>query len=88
LAATVARRTSLINRWYVSVQAPSKWRPATSRAPFSRETKAFPTEAAAKQFAKAMVAKGMKVTAGTLSPHEPTRRTVTAAKINRWIEEE
>jgi hypothetical protein len=87
LAAIVARHT-IINRWYVSVQAPSDWRPTTSRAPFPRKTTAFLTEGEAKQFAKTMLAAGMNVTAGTLSPHKPIRRTITVAEINRWIEEE
>jgi hypothetical protein len=87
LAANVARRRNIINRWYVSVQAPSDWRPTTSRSPYRRKTKSFPTEDEAKHFAKAMVSEGLKVIAGTLSPHEPRRRTITAAQIDRWIEE-
>jgi len=84
----VARRTTIINRWYVSVQGPSAWRPTTSRAPYPRKTTAFPTERDAKQFAKAMLAEGMSGTAGTLSPHKPRRRTIAASDINKWIEEE
>jgi hypothetical protein len=60
----------------------------SSVAPRPRETKSFPTEIEAKQFAIAMLSKGRKVTAGTLSPHQPIRRTVTASEINQWIEEE
>jgi hypothetical protein len=87
MAANVARRRTITNLWYVSVQAPSDWRATTLRAPYRRKTKSFPTEAEAKKFAKAMVSEGLKVIAGTLSPHQPRRRTITAAQIDRWIEE-
>jgi hypothetical protein len=30
----------------------------------------------------------MKVTAGTLIPHQPIRRMIIASDINRWIEED
>jgi esterase/lipase len=50
-------------------------------------TKPFPTESEAKQFAKAMLSDGFRVTAGTLNPHQPRRRTITASEINQWIEE-
>jgi hypothetical protein len=87
MAATVAKYTTITNRWYVSGQAPSEWRPNSSRAPFPRKTKSFPTESEAKQFAKAMLSDGFRVTAGTLNPHQPRRRTITASEINQWIEE-
>jgi hypothetical protein len=77
----------IINRWYVSVEAPSEWRPTSSRAPSSRKTKAFPIEIEAKQFAKAMLLEGLKVTAGTLNPHLPRRRIIAASEIDQWIEE-
>jgi hypothetical protein len=75
------------NHWFVSIQTPRQWRPSSSRTPFARQTKAFLTEAEAKQFAKAMVSDGLKVTAGTLSPHLPRRRQIAAAEIDQWIEE-
>jgi hypothetical protein len=49
--------------------------------------KAFPTEREAKQFAKAKLSQGLKVTAGTLNPHLPIRRLVLASEIEKWIEE-
>jgi hypothetical protein len=86
VAAIMARYPVITNRWYVSVQAPSEWRPASSRAPSSRRTKAFPTEVEAKRFAKAMLSEGLQVTAGTLNPHLPKRRIIAASDIDRWIE--
>jgi hypothetical protein len=47
------------------------------------ETRAFQTEVEAKKFANVMLSKGMKVTAGTLNPHLPTRRMVEASEIER-----
>ena len=80
----------MTNHWFVSVETPKhlRLRLFSSAVPRMRETKSFPTEIEAKQFAKAMLSEGRKVTAGTLSPHQPIRRTVTASEINQWIEEE
>ena len=87
MAAIVAKYTEITNRWYVSVKASSEWRPKSSRAPVQRQTKSFPTESEAKQFAKVMLSEGFAVTAGTLGPHQPRRRIITASKIDQWIEE-
>jgi hypothetical protein len=87
MAAIVAKYTKITNRWYVSVEGPSEWRLKSSRAPVPRKTKPFPTESEAKQFAKEMLSDGFRVTAGTLNPHQPRRRTVAASEINQWIEE-
>jgi hypothetical protein len=78
----------ITNHWFVSVETPKKLRMFSSAAPPRRETKSFPTEIEAKQFAIAMLSAGRKVTAGTLSPHQPIRRTITATEINQWIVEE
>jgi hypothetical protein len=83
----MARRTIIINRWYVSIDRPSQQRPSLSRASSPRQSKSFPTEIEAKQFAKAMLSDGYKVTAGTLNPYQPRRRIITTSEINQWIEE-
>jgi hypothetical protein len=77
----------IANKWYVSFERPSEWRPKSSRAPAPRQTKSFPTEIEAKQFARAMLSEGLKVMAGTMNPHLPRRRLVVATEIERWIEE-
>ena len=87
MAAVVAKYTTITNRWYVSVEGPSEWRPKSLRAPFPRKTKSFSTEREAKQFAEAMLSDGFAVTAGTLNPHQPRRRIITASEIDQWIEE-
>jgi hypothetical protein len=82
------KHTVLINRWFVSVDTPKQQGPVSARSPSVRQTKSFPTESEAKQFAKAKLSEGMKVTAGTLIPHQPIRRMIIASDINRWIEED
>jgi hypothetical protein len=77
----------ITNRWFVSVETPKRLH-LLSSAPRPRETKSFPTEMEAKHFAIAMLSEGRKVIAGTLSPHQPMRRTITASEIDQWIREE
>jgi hypothetical protein len=90
MAAIMARYKLITNHWFVSAETPKhlRLRFFSSTATPPRETKSFPTEIEAKQFAIAMLSEGRKVTAGTLSPHQPMRRTVTASEINQWIGEE
>jgi hypothetical protein len=66
----MTRSKLITNHWFVSVETPKHLRLFSSVAPRPRETKSFPTEIEAKQFAIAMLSKGRKVTAGTLSPHQ------------------
>ena len=77
----------LANHWYVSIERPDQWRPRSSRAPAPRQTKSFPTEIEAKQFARVMLSNGLKVMAGTINPHLPRRRISSASEIEQWIEE-
>jgi hypothetical protein len=78
---------SIQNRWFVSFETPSQWRHTSGRAPSSRKTKAFQTEIEAKQYAKVMLSKLLKVTAGTLNPHLPRRRIIETSEIEQWIAE-
>jgi hypothetical protein len=82
----MARRTVIADRWFVSVEAPKQWRLKSSAS--TRQTRTFPTEREARQFAKAMLSEGMKIMAGTLQPHQPRRRVIGPLEINQWIEEE
>jgi hypothetical protein len=75
------------HRWYVSIEAPGKLRPMSLRTASVRQTKAFPTECEAKQYAREMLSEGWKVTAGTLNPHSPRRRIISASEIEQWIGE-
>jgi len=84
----MARYKRITNHWFVSVETPKHLRLLSFDAPRPRETKSFRTETEAKKFAIAMLSEGRKVTAGTLSPHQPRRRIITASEINQWIEED
>jgi len=81
----MSRHMVIANQWYVSIDRPIQWRPTSSRASSPRESKSFPTEIEAKQFARAMLSDGFKVMAGTMNPHLP-RRLIVASEIDRWIE--
>ena len=83
----LARLTVTTHRWFVSVEAPKQVSRLKPRPPV-RHTKTFPTESEAKQFARAILADGMKLMAGTLQPHQPARRIIGPSEINQWIEEE
>ena len=80
-------RHTVKNHWFVSVEMPKQRR--SNAQVFARQTKTFPTEAEAKQFAKEMLSNEYKVVAGTLlSADQPARRIISGSQINRWIEEE
>jgi hypothetical protein len=69
-----------INRWFVSVRpVGALWH--------ARQTKGFPTETEAKQYAKSMLFEGNNVIAGTMNPHQPRRRAIDASEIDEWLEE-
>ena len=75
-------RRSVTDHWFVSVEVP---RPASRRV---RQTKTFPTEAEAKQYAKDILSDGSNIIAGTLlNGHQPTRRIISGLKLSRWLEE-
>ena len=86
--ANMTRIKPITNHWFVSVETPKQLRLSSSAASRPRETKSFPTEIEARQFAMATLSEGRKVTAGTLMPHQPIRRTIPASEINQWIGEE
>ena len=77
-------RHTVKNHWFVSVEMPKQRRQA-----FARQTKTFPTEAEAKQFAKEMLSNKYKIVAGTLlGADQPARRFISGSQLHRWIEEE
>ena len=65
--------------WYVSVETLGK-RGKT------RTTEAFQNEQDAKAFAKAKLANGSNMNAGTLNPYRP-KRLITSAQISGWLNE-
>ncbi len=75
------------NHWFVSVEKPKQSRHGIRL--HARQTKAFPTEAEAKQFAKGMLSDETKIIAGMLlSAYQPKRRIVSGWHLRRWLEEE
>ena len=81
-------RGTVTNYWFVSVEVPRRGRRASlkAHAAHARETKSFPTEAEAKQYAKEMLSERNKIIAGT--EHQPVRRIISGSELFRWIEEE
>jgi hypothetical protein len=51
-----------------------------------RTTEPFQTEQEAKAFARAKLADGSNVNAGTFNPHTP-KRIITSAQIADWLDE-
>jgi hypothetical protein len=82
---SIMARRIVTDHWFVSVEALRRGRlaPWTPR----RETKTFPTEAKAKQYAKEMLSDSHKIIAGTLlNGYQPVRRIIPASELSRWIE--
>jgi hypothetical protein len=78
-------RRAVTDHWFVSVEVPKLQRGTQ----LARQTKTFPTEAEARQYAKKMISETNKIVAGTLlSGHQPARRIISGSALYRWIEEE
>jgi hypothetical protein len=59
-----------------------------SRYEPARQTKTFPTETEAKQFAKEMLSNKYSIVAGTLlSVDQPARRFISGSQLHLWVEE-
>jgi hypothetical protein len=71
--------------WYVSFEGHRRGLLPKKRSP--RETRTFPTEAEAKLFARAILAEGLIVFAGTINPHAP-RRLVPPGEVQDWLAED
>jgi hypothetical protein len=69
--------------WYVSFQSYER---AGKRTHILRTTKTFQNEQEAKAFARAKLAEGSNVNAGTLNPHMP-KRTIASAQMPDWLNE-
>jgi hypothetical protein len=64
--------------WYVSFEPKGRARGTRTR---TRLAESFQTEQEAKAFARAKLADGLNVSAGTLNPYQP-KRIVTSAQIH------
>jgi hypothetical protein len=80
-------RHTLKNHWFVSVEVPKQLRLASRYEP-ARQTKTFPTETEAKQFAKEMLSNKYSIVAGTLLCADlPARRFISGSQLHLWVEE-
>jgi hypothetical protein len=68
--------------WYVSFWSNER----AGKRPQPRVTEVFQNEQDAKAFARAKLAGGSNVNAGTLNPHLP-KRTITSMQILDWLNE-
>jgi hypothetical protein len=68
--------------WYVSFEPKER----VGKRSLARATETFRNEHDAKAFARAKVADGSNVNAGTLNPHVP-KRTITSRQVINWLEE-
>jgi hypothetical protein len=68
--------------WYVSFEPKER----VGKRSQARATETFRNEHDAKAFARAKVADGSNVNAGTLNPHVP-KRTITSRQVINWLEE-
>jgi hypothetical protein len=70
-------------KWYVSFQSYER---VGERTRVIRGTEVFQNEPDAKAFARAKLADGSDVNAGTLNPHLP-KRTITSRQMLDWLNE-
>ena len=68
--------------WYVSFEPKER----VGKRSQARATETFRKEHDAKAFARAKVADGSNVNAGTINPHQP-KRTITSTQVINWLEE-
>jgi hypothetical protein len=68
--------------WYVSCES----RERVGKRTQSRVTETFRTEREAKAFARAKLADGLNINAGTLNPHQP-KRTISSIQLRDWLDE-
>jgi hypothetical protein len=69
--------------WYVSLETKER---LLGQRGFVRKTETFRSEQDAKAFAKAKLADGSNIIAGTLNPHQP-KRTIVLAQMLDWLNE-
>jgi hypothetical protein len=70
-------------KWYVSYER--KDRQLGRNHPL-REAETFRNEQDAKAFARARLADGLNINAGTLNPHLP-KRTISSKQLRDWLNE-
>ena len=70
-------------KWYVSFEPKG---PTKGTRTHARLTETFQTERGAKAFARAKLAEGLNINAGTLNPHLP-KRIIASVDLLDWLNE-
>jgi predicted chitinase len=70
-------------KWYVSFQPKGLTKGTRTH---TRIAETFQAEQEAKAFARAKLAEGLNVSAGTLNPHMP-KRMISSAQMHDWLDE-
>ena len=78
--ARTKRDGCLADTWYVAFDSAK----SDKGDYFVRNTRTFQTESEAKRFAEDRLAEGCNVSAGTLSPHYPSR-TIGPSQLESWL---
>jgi hypothetical protein len=69
------------NSWYVSYESGL----STAGGHYRRQTKSFSFEEEAKDFARTLVKRGVRLTAGTINPVHPKRLLATEREVSEWL---
>ncbi|QAU47098.1 hypothetical protein EAS56_20560 [Bradyrhizobium guangzhouense] len=68
-------------KWYISFEPAA---PGKDRI-YRRETKTFLTEAEAKAFARMILERALRISAGTINPAQPKRVIGSPRELSEWL---
>ena len=68
-------------KWYISFEPANR---GTNRI-YRRETKTFLTEAEAKAFARMILERSYRISAGTINPVQPKRVIGSKRELSEWL---
>jgi len=68
-------------KWYISFEPANRGKDRIYR----RETKTFPSEAEAKAFARMIVDRALRISAGTINPVQPKQVIGSKQGLSEWL---
>lgn len=68
-------------KWYISFEPANRGKDRVYR----RETRTFPTEAAAKAFARIILERARRISAGTINPVQPKQVIGSKRALSEWL---
>jgi hypothetical protein len=68
-------------KWYISFEPANRGMDRIYR----RETRTFPTEAEAKAFARTILERALRISAGTINPVQPKRVIGSKRALSEWL---